>query len=546
MAQLGAADASVALRGNRIGLEKEALRVTAAAQLAATPHPVALGAALTHPHITTDFSEALLELITAPLPGADAVLAELADIHRFVYQQLGDEALWGNSMPCPLPAAAAIPLARYGSSNAATMKTAYRRGLGNRYGRTMQLIAGVHVNFSLSDAFWELYQAQTVPAAPSAVAFRSAAQMGMIRNLQRIGWLVPYLFGASPAIDASFVADQTTGLQPLTANTLCLPHATSLRMGDIGYQNKQEEGAGIKANYDSLDAYVRSLTWAIETPCPRYETIGIKVGGRYEQLNANVLQIENEYYSTVRPKQPPQWLEKPSVALRRRGIRYVELRSLDVNPFEPVGVGHEQLLLVETLMLDCLLRDSPRIGTRERQEIDDNQVLTAQRGREPGLQLARARTQITLRQWAHDHLTALVGTAELLDGAADGARSQVVRQQLAKVADPDLTPSAQVLAQLREQNLSFAEFTRQLSAHQRQQLQREPLAPERLAWLTQLVADSHQRQREIEAADTLNFDDFLAAYFAGSSPFEKSTSATPPFEKGGSGGISNQNGDHAA
>ena len=512
--QLIAADGTAALRGNRIGLEKEALRVTANGLLVDTAHPFALGAAFTHPQITTDFSEALIELITPPLADASTALAALTEIHQFVYQQLGAERLWATSMPCALSSAAKIPLARYGSSNAATMKTAYRRGLGNRYGRTMQLIAGVHFNFSLADAFWDIYQDQTL-APEAATAFRAEAQMGMIRNLQRIGWLVPYLFGASPVVDASFVAGQATDLQRFDADTLCYPFATSLRMGDIGYQNKQEEGAGIKANYDSLDAYVRSLTWAIETPCPRYEEIGIKVGERYEQLNANVLQIENEYYSTVRPKQPPHWLEKPSLALRRRGIRYVELRSLDVNIFEPVGVGSEQLLFLDTLMLTCLLQQSPRINARERRDIDDNQVVVAHRGREPGLELQRDRRAVPLQHWATEMLTEMFAVAELLDGAADGARSRNLQRQREKIADPELTPSAQILDALRQHGESFAEFALRWSEQHRQQLQATALAAERHAEFVQLAAESHAKQRAIEAADNLNFDDFLTAYFAG-------------------------------
>ena len=513
IARLEAEDGSTALSGNRIGLEKEGLRVSTAGTLAATPHPPALGSALTHPYITTDFSEALIELITPPLTSAQEALDFLTDIHLFVYQHLGDELLWSTSMPCVLTSARDIPLARYGTSNAATMKTAYRRGLGNRYGRTMQLIAGVHYNFSFADTFWDLYQDQErVPG--EGIGFRSEAQMGMLRNLQRIGWLVPYLFGASPAVCDSFVQGQETDLQRFDADTLFYPHATSLRMGDIGYQNKQEEGTGMKACYDSLDAYVRSLTWAIQTPCPQYETMGIKVGDRYEQLNANVLQIENEYYSTVRPKQIPDWMEKPTLALRRRGIRYVELRSLDVNIFDPVGVGTEQLLFLEILMLYCLLLESPRIGSRERREIDENQVLTAHRGREPDLHLALDRRSVPLRQWASEILAGMVAVAELLDGAGNGPRSESLRRQMEKVDHPDLTPSARILETMRERGEGFFAFSQRLSEEHRRDLRSLTLNPERQGQFDQLTVDSIRQQREIEAADDLSFDDFLERYFA--------------------------------
>ena len=509
-----------ALAGNRCGLEKESLRVTPAGRIAATPHPAGLGAPLTHPHITTDFSEALIELVTPPLGDSQSVLDFLADLHTIVYRHLGDdEALWGTSMPCVLTGARDIPLARYGSSNAATMKTVYRRGLGNRYGRLMQAIAGVHFNFSFGDAFWRLYQGLEGDTGPLG-EFRSAAYLGMIRNLQRVGWVVPYLFGASPAVCRSFVQGQGTDLEPFDANTLHYPYATSLRMGDIGYQNHQEACAGIKANYDSLDAYIRSLTWAIETPCSRYEQIGVKVGDRYEQLSASILQIENEYYSTVRPKQVCDWLEKPTLALRRRGIRYVELRSLDVNAFEPIGVGMEQMLFLETLMLYCLLSESPHIGSVERQAIDDNQVLTAHRGREPGLCLNRAGEAVKLHRWMTECLDAMGPVAELLDGTADGPRAKALGLQWAKVQDPNLTPSARMLAEMRDAGESFFALAQRLSNAHREHLTARVLSPDRKTLFANLATESIRRREEIEAADDLDFDTFLSRYFTQGSAIE--------------------------
>ncbi|MBK1717727.1 glutamate--cysteine ligase [Thiocystis violacea] len=512
LVRLREAGASDRLKGNRIGLEKEGLRVAADGRLARTPHPSGLGSALTHPHITTDFSEALIELVTPALTDPREVLDFLRDIHVFVHRHLGDELLWATSMPCVIEGAASIPLARYGTSNAATMKTVYRRGLGNRYGRIMQVIAGVHFNFSFADAFWDLYQDQ-LGESGDPLGFRAEAQMGMTRNLQRIGWLVPYLFGASPAVCDSFVQGHAADLERFDAHTLYYPHATSLRMGDIGYQNKQEEGTGMKASYDSLDAYVRSLTWAIETPCPQYEEIGVKVGDRYEQLNAHVLQIENEYYSTVRPKQITEWMERPTLALRRRGVRYIELRSLDVNLFDPEGVGLEQLWFLEVLMLHCLLQESPRINARERRDIDENQVLTAHRGREPGLRLARDREPVRLLDWARGILGEMVAVAELLDGCSDGPRADSVRRQMEKVEHPELTPSARMLQMMREEGEGFFALARRLSETHRRAFRSATLNPERLAFFERLAAESVERQLGIEAADRVDFDTFLETYF---------------------------------
>jgi len=501
------------LRDNLIGLEKEGLRVSSAGTIAATPHPTALGSALTHPYLTTDFSEALLETITPALSTQREVLAFLHGLHVFAHRHLDDELLWATSMPCLLEDAGHIPLARYGTSNAARMKTVYRRGLGHRYGRRMQAIAGVHYNFSFSDAFWPLYR-ELAGCDTEPGAFRSDAYMALIRNLQRLGWLIPYLFGASPAVCKTFVGDRNTDLAEFDRSTYYYPYGTSLRMGDIGYQNLKTTGTGMKANYDSLDAYIRSLTRAIRTPCPDYEAIGVKVDGRYEQLNANVLQIENEYYSTVRPKQPPRWLEKPSLALRRRGIGYLELRSLDVNAFHPLGVAEEQLEFLDTCMLFCLLGESPRIGTGERAAIDENLLLAAHRGRDPALELNRNGRGIRLRQWAGELLDAMLPAAELMDGGSGGPRTEGLRRQQAKVRDPERMPSARMLAEMRANAEGFFDFAWHTSERYRDYFRGLPLGAEYATLFQRLSRESRERQGELEEADDMGFDAFLEHYFA--------------------------------
>ncbi|MFZ3185316.1 MAG: glutamate--cysteine ligase, partial [Pseudomonas sp.] len=186
------------------GIERECLRVDGAGQLALTPHPPALGSALTHAQITTDYSESLLEFITPAEPDAAQTLADLEQIHRAAYSQLGDELLWSPSMPCPLPSEEQIPIARYGSSNIGKLKYVYRQGLALRYGKSMQCIAGIHYNFSLPEAIWPLLQSLDGDQQ-SARDYQSARYIGLIRNFRRYSWLLMYLFGASPALDAGFL-----------------------------------------------------------------------------------------------------------------------------------------------------------------------------------------------------------------------------------------------------------------------------------------------------------------------------------------------------
>jgi glutamate--cysteine ligase len=199
-----------ALRDLRRGIEKESLRVNADGSLAATPHPAALGSALTHEHITTDFSEAQLELITGVHPDADACAAELAGIQRFVQAELGAEMMWCASMPCRLPAEDDIPIALYGTSNVARAKTVYRIGLSHRYGRRMQTISGIHYNFSLPEAAWPVLD----------LADPNTGYFALIRNFQRHAWLLFYLFGASPAVCSTFVDGRAHELVELSGGTM--------------------------------------------------------------------------------------------------------------------------------------------------------------------------------------------------------------------------------------------------------------------------------------------------------------------------------------
>ena len=240
------------------GIERESLRVTPDGQLAMTPHPHALGSALTHPSLTTDYSEALIELITPAEHDAAITLDKLDELHRFVYAKLGGEILWNNSMPGLLPDTDdGIPIAQYGASNIGKLKYVYRVGLALRYGRTMQTIAGIHYNYSLNEEVWRLLHADQQSTA-SAVDFQSERYLALIRNFRRTNWLLMYLFGASPALDRRFLRDRKHTLETFDADTLYRPYATSLRMSDLGYSNTTAQAA-LHADYDTLHGLSRCV-----------------------------------------------------------------------------------------------------------------------------------------------------------------------------------------------------------------------------------------------------------------------------------------------
>jgi glutamate--cysteine ligase len=514
LAALIQADRPAALSGGKTGLEKESLRVAPDGNIAQTPHPAALGSALKHPWITTDYSEALLEFITPPMDSPAEAVACLRDLEHFVYLKLDDELLWSSSMPCVVAGESSIPIARYGTSNLGMMKTVYRRGLGYRYGRVMQVIAGAHYNYSFPDSLWPVLQELEQDRRPLQ-AYISDCYFRLIRNLQRHGWLVPYLFGASPAVCMSFLGGQPTELKDFNDNTYYGPHATSLRMCDIGYQNTHEAEAGFKATYDNLDAYTGSLLSAISTPCPQYENIGVKVDGKYRQLNSNILQIENEYYSSVRPKQVPDGNEKPVLALQRRGVRYVELRSLDINVFDPQGISLEQCRFLETLMAFSMLQDSPPISSRERKEIDDNLNAVCYRGREPGLVLRRNDKPVTLKQWAAQICEAMSGFADALDTTESGTPyRQALQAQLASVNDPERTPSARILAEMRAHGEGYFHFSKRMSLQHQQYFLQVPHDEAQFLAFNETAEKSLAEQQAVEAADSMSFDEFLEDYIA--------------------------------
>lgn len=506
------------LANSQIGLEKESLRVSPDGGLAQTTHPAALGSPLTHPYITTDYSEALVEFVTPPCTKIQDALDFLRDTQQFAYSVLDKasdmELLWATSMPCVVAGETSIPIARYGKSNAGTMKTVYRRGLGHRYGRVMQVIAGVHFNYSFPDNFWPVFQ-DIEKETSNSQDFISASYFALIRNLQRFGWLVPYLFGASPAVCKSFLSGKTSRLDSFNENTYFQEFATSLRMGDIGYQNNKESESGIKANYDSVESYIASLKRATETPFPDYKKIGVQLGGRYEQLNANILQIENEYYSTIRPKQIMQPFEKPIHALKERGVRYVELRSVDVNAYDPLGINDRQMRFLEAFLVFCQLHASPPISAQERKDIDNNELAAAHRGRDPHLMLSRNGKKIHLKKWAAEIMEAMAGVCELLDEGDDCKRyAESLSMQAEKVQDPDRTPSARMLAEMRAQGEGFFHFALRMSQQHQAYFRGLSPNPEKEAEFVRLAEQSWLRQREIEASDEETFSAYLQRYFA--------------------------------
>ncbi|ARU04292.1 glutamate--cysteine ligase [Comamonas serinivorans] len=494
------------LQGMRRGLEKESLRVLPGGELALTPHPQGLGSPLTHPTVTTDFSESQIELVTGTHGSVQACLTELQDIHRAVFHVLGrtgEERLWPSSMPCRLPTDETIPLGRYGSSNVGRAKSIYRMGLAHRYGRRMQTISGIHYNWSLPGVNNEQYFA-------------------LIRNFRRHAFLLLVLFGASPLVCKSFVAGREHQLREMGPGCMGMPHATSLRMGRLGYQSDAQ--STLNVSYNSLEGYAASLEKALTEPYPAYEAIGIRnPGGDYNQLDTSLLQIENEFYGTIRPKRVIRSGERPLHALRERGVEYVEVRLMDLNPFEPAGISADTMRFLDVFLLHCLLSPSAPDSLAEIDAMKANQHLVASRGREPGLMLTRTEgcgtcQQIELTAWAAQLLDEMAPVAARLDAHAlaqgePALHAQAVAQARASLANMDTLPSARVLQAVQDRDdRSFVGFVDGRAAATAELFRSQPLTADEVGRFMGLAQQSFADQKAIEAADTMGFEAYRQQY----------------------------------
>lgn len=498
------------------GVEREALRVQRSnGRISHQAHPKSLGSALTHSAITTDYSEALMEFITQVHPSVEGVIQELEDIHNLVNHELDqlDESLWPASMPCFLDGNQDVPIAYYGESNTGKLKRVYREGLSNRYGRIMQCIAGMHYNFSFDDNFWRFlakHKGHGELTTAQQQQFQSDSYFALIRNFRRNSWLLSLLFGASPAVDTSFLPSKPNSLDTLAENTWYGSQATSLRMSDLGYQNKAQ--ADLYVCYNEVDTYISTIKKALQTPYQKYQDIGLKVDGQYRQLNTNLLQIENEYYSDIRPKRVTRSGEHPSAALQSRGVEYIEVRIMDLDPSSPIGMQASTLYFIDVFLLFCMLRGDERLDAEECSKLRALQQQIAAQGRDLEKDFDFGHGPIKLADKANSVLEALEEVAHFLVAqTGNAAYLEAVQLQKDKLKDASQLPSAQLL-QLCEQHKGYQSAMLTLSKQQQSQWLTQPLSTELQQVFKEKAAASIAEQHAIEAADEIPFDDFLKAY----------------------------------
>jgi glutamate--cysteine ligase len=284
-------------------------------------------------------------------------------------------------------------------------------------------------------------------------------------------------------------------------------------MSDIGYKSKNQ--ANLKIDYNSLPGYVDSLSKAIETPYPDYEKIGVVVDGEYRQLNSNILQIENEFYSTIRPKQIINSGEKPTLALKRRGVRYIEMRSLDLDLFNPIGIDVSKARFIEALLLTCLLTDSPQMSDMDHQVNNANQLAVANSGRKPGLELQKGELAISLQDWAAEILESMQPVCAILDNEdTDKPYSAALAAQQLLVQNPALTASARILEGMTQTGHPFSRYALNQSAEHARYFRLNKLDKTRTQQFDEMAQQSLTKQRELESKKQIPFAEFLTQYFS--------------------------------
>lgn len=447
------------------GLEKESQRITELGDLALTDHPSVFGDKLENPYITTDFSECQLELITPPAETIEETYEQLKNIQIEVEKEIKGELLWPLSMPPRLPDEDQIPIARFNNSREGRKKEIYRNGLALRYGKKRQMISGLHYNFSLSDSMLEfLYK--SFGKEEEKRSFINKIYFTVIRNYLRYRWLLIYLFGVSPVAHPTYYS---AIYQELELIKDCCPEccniineykqfSTSLRVSRFGYSNPYPSKYNIYFN--NIEEYLLKLRKLLSLKSEKYRKLGIYKDGKQLQLNDNLLQTESEFYCSIRPKQINKKDETMLDALEERGVEYLEVRILDLNPFEKVGISIEQLYFLQVFMLFCLFEENKIITKSELDKINNNHNLSAMCGRNPNLELYKYdNNKISLQEWGRDIFNKLRLIALLMDQSISEKKYQLcVEHEYEKIMNPFLLPSSLIQREMKENKESYLDF----------------------------------------------------------------------------------------
>lgn len=437
------------------GVERESQRVTPEGDLALTPHPTVFGDKLKNKEITTDFSESQMELITPPFPTVEEVDHYLNYLHEEAEAGVKNELLWPLSMPPRLPEEELIPIASFDHTKEGQTAYLYRQGLAGRYGKKMQMISGIHYNFSFGEDFMKMLYRE-FGNNQTMTEFTDDLYFIVARNYLRYRWLLIYLFGASPTFEDTFNAVLREDIENIRK---CCPeccnyftyYATSLRASRFGYSNPVQ--AGYSVYYNSKEEYIQKIRALMSKKSRKYAML-------LTQLNDKILQKDSEFYSPIRLKQITNPGESQIDALEQRGVKYVEIRILDVNPFEKTGISLKQMHFLQVFMLFCLFDEDKPIDNKELKRINKNHHLVALSGRMPKLMLYKLDSgKISLKKWGESIFEKLLKLAQLMDDEENGNfYSIVIQEEYQKLLDLSLLPSSKLLEEMSKREESFLDF----------------------------------------------------------------------------------------
>jgi len=488
------------LREGKKGIEREALRIDNSGCISKESHKKYFGSALCHEYLTTDFSEALLEIVTPPFEKIVNLISFLSDSHHFVSNSLKNEQLWPLSMPPNFTTEEEIQIAKYGKSNLAKFKTTYRKGLAKRYGRTMQAISGLHFNYSLPDAMWEWKYADDSRLNKNEVYFNA------IRNVHRKSWLILYLFGASPILNKNFLNHIPNGFRSYK-DSVYLPYATSLRMSHFGYQNTSQ--SNIEVSLNSMSEYVNDLFLLTNTKSSKYENSNLEDLSDLPQLNDNQLQIEDEYYSMIRPKSSVASDIRPISKLINHGVDYIELRSVDIDPFSPIGIEESTLYFLEAFVLYSAFSSSPKFTRDDYQVFKKNNHTVSTMGRMKDICLQKDKEQILLKDWASNILEEMDPFFDILSISQEWRR-----EYFNSIQEPENTISGKFLRTILDSSERLDDFSLRISEKNKNDflfLSKE----DNKSWesFRNESRISLQKQKELENETQIDFNKFLEEYF---------------------------------
>ncbi|EGT5620117.1 bifunctional glutamate--cysteine ligase GshA/glutathione synthetase GshB [Clostridium perfringens] len=402
------------------GLEKENVRVTESGNLALTPHPKAFGDREKNAYIKTDFSESQLEMVTPVCNTLEEVYSFICNLNKVVSLEImkNGEFLWPQSNPPILPREEEIPIAKLSNRE----DELYRENLSYKYGKKKQVISGIHYNFSFKEEFIKLLYKE-LKVEKDFREFKDDIYLRMARNFQKYHWLLIYLTGASPVFHESYIEEIKEEGEKLGEDSYYIKDDTSLRNSSYGYKNKKD----YYISYNSIEEYASDIKNLVKD---------------------KEIQSIKEYYNPIRLKSLGS--EDMLESLLHKGIDYLEVRLLDLDPLSIQGVSKETLYLVHLFMIYTLLKENKEITYKDQEEFFKNHDMVALKGRNEEAVIYENGVPVLLKDKGREILSEMDEIVEILFSNNEEFKN-VIKRALEKINNPHDTISEKLIKDIKEE-----------------------------------------------------------------------------------------------